>query len=507
MLPTPLLQLLKACLRELQLHKISVVVCFAIVSLAVLVVGLNLPKTYTSKALLFANQDNIIEPLLKDKASVTQVDQAKIATDKIRSRRILEPVARKAGLIDDESSPKLVANVIGRLSAAIEVENSNNNYISLSYSSSSPDICFNVASALVEQFIEYSAESQRQESKEAFLFIDGQVKSYKKQLLNAEKNLKQFRASNRDGSQQSVDGEIQKLRDKIQEMRLDLDELNTRRDFLKGQVRDEGQYVTQRYNDDQKRQRLSDARSKLDDLLLSYTETHPDVVHLREQIKDLKGSISSSEVKSMSSLTSSSDGQNAADPLYDQLRGKLADATVEKKTLEKRLAAHERLLAEQYERAKRVAERQAELSELSRDYSVTKNIYEDMLERKEKARLSMTLDLEGRGVSYKVQEPPIYPTLPQGLRFMHFAMAGPLLGIAIPLGLIFLFIQLDPRIRMSHRLEESLPVPLIGVVPHLIPPIRKRLLSTDIIMLGLVILSVVGVYAGAFVLKMNGALL
>lgn len=504
MLPTPLLQLLKACLRELQLHKVSVVVCFAIVSLAVLVIGLNLPKSYTSKALLFANQDNIIEPLLKDKAAITQVDHAKIAKKKIHSRRILEPVARKADLINDKTRPKRVASVIGKLSGVIEIENSGDNYISLSYSNASPDICFNVASALVEKFIAYSAETQRQESKEAFLFIDSQVKSYKKLLLNAEKNLKQFHASNRDGTQKSVDRDIENLREKIQQMKLDLDELKTRKDFLKGQVHDEGQYVSQRRSNDENRTRLTEARSKLDDLLLSYTETHPDVIHLREQIRDLKAAISSSDVKSISSLVGNSDAQNAADPLYDQLRGKLAEATVEQRTMEKRLAAHEKLLAEQYERAKRVAERQAELSELSRDYSVTKNIYEDMLERKEKARLSMTLDLEGRGVSYKVQEPPIYPTIPEGLRFVHFAMAGPLLGIAIPIGLIFLYIQLDPRIRMSYVLEDRLPVPLIGVVPHLIPPIRKRLLSKDIIMLGLVVLTVVGVYAGVAVSKLNG---
>ncbi len=504
MLPAPLLQLLKACLRELQLHKVSVVLCFATVSLAVLFIGLNLPKTYTSSALLYANQDNIIEPLLKDKAAITQVDHAKDAKDQIHSRRILEPVARKTGMIDENTSPKNVASVIGELSAAIELENSSDNYISLSYSSPSPDKSFNVASALVERFISYSAESQRQESKDAFLFIDSQVKSYKTQLLNAEKNLKLFRASNRDGTQQSVDAEIDKLRDKIQQMKLDLDELKTRKEFLAAQVHDEGQYVAQRYNNDENRERLSKARSKLDGLLLSYTETHPDVVHLREQIEDLKTTISTSKVKSISSLGRNSEGQKAADPLYDQLRGKLADAKVEIRTLEKRLAAYERLLGEQYERAKRVAERQAERSELSRDYSVTKNIYEDMLERKEKARLSMTLDLEGRGVSYKVQEPPIYPTLPKGLRFSHFAMAGPLLGIAIPLGLIFLFIQLDPRIRMSHMLEESLPVPLVGVVPHLIPPMRKRLFSKDIIMLSLVVFAVIGIYAAIAWSKMNG---
>ncbi|MGI9286955.1 MAG: XrtA system polysaccharide chain length determinant, partial [Pseudomonadales bacterium] len=408
------------------------------------------------------------------------------------------------GLIDDKTRSARVASVVRKLSSKVKVVNSRGNYFSLSYSSDDADNCFQVASALVEEFIEHSAESQRTESKEAFLFIDSQVKNYKKQLLNAEENLKQFRSRNRDGTEASVTKRIAGLRENIEQMKLDLDELQTRKQSLQRQLKDEGQYVINRYKNDEYRKRLSQAQSKLDELLLLYTRTHPDVMNLQEQIDELQATVANSEVQGISSLSSGSESQRTTNPLYDELRSKLADVSVEVRTTEKRLAANERRLAGEYERAKRVAERQAELAELSRDYNVTKNIYEDMLDRKEKARLSMTLDLEGRGVSYKVREPPNYPELPKGLRLAHFLLAGPLLGIAIPIGLIFLYIKFDPRIRLSHLLEENLPVPVLGVVPHVVTPFRKRLLSKDFILLSLLLLVVVGVYAGVALVKILG---
>jgi hypothetical protein len=92
-----------------------------------------------------------------------------------------------------------------------------------------------------------------------------------------------------------------------------------------------------------------------------------------------------------------------------------------------------------------------------------------MLERKEKARLSMALDVQGQGLNYKIQEPPVYPTVPVGIRFVHFFVAAPILGVLAPIGLIVAFIILDPRIRFVERVEAALPksVPVLAIIPHI----------------------------------------
>src|SRR5690625_6179297 len=98
--------------------------------------------------------------------------------------------------------------------------------------------------------------------------------------------------------------------------------------------------------------------------------------------------------------------------------------------------------------AELVTANEGELSERTRDYNVTRDVYEEMLQRKESARLSMALDVEGQGVSYQIQDPARYPTNPSGLQFIHFAVVGPFVGIIAPIGLLFLFVD-----RKSTRLN------------------------------------------------------
>ena len=78
----------------------------------------------------------------------------------------------------------------------------------------------------------------------------------------------------------------------------------------------------------------------------------------------------------------------------------------------------------------------------------------------------MTLDLAGKGVTYKVLEPAIFPILPTGLRFLHFAIAGPLVGIIIPLGLLIALVFFDGKIRFSDQLEDLYPGIVLAVIPE-----------------------------------------
>ena len=123
-------------------------------------------------------------------------------------------------------------------------------------------------------------------------------------------------------------------------------------------------------------------------------------------------------------------------------------------------------LAEELEKANRIAARNAELAELTRDYDVTRQLYEEFLERKEKARLSMTLDIEGQGVSYKIQEPAKYPYAPTGLRYAHFVVMGVLFGFIAPIGLVVAYVLLDPRIRFTTGLSD-IGAPVLVDIPRL----------------------------------------
>ncbi|HET8710739.1 MAG TPA: XrtA system polysaccharide chain length determinant [Spongiibacteraceae bacterium] len=388
------------------------------------------------------------------------------------------------------------------MQAAIVVSEAGKNHFRISYKSKDQQKAFSMAAAVVKAFVQDSAQSKRQESREAFLFIDSQVKTYKSQLQEAEDRLKNFKSANPGGSDESTSRRISDLRSSLESLNIELQTARTRRDGLAQQLSRENQSIARKYKSDVYREALAKAQSQLDTLRLSYQETYPDIVALKQQIGDLKSAISRAE----SEPVADADQYTAANPVYQKLKSDLTDAEVTVRTLEMRISSTRKLMGEEHDQSKENAEFQAKLAELTRDYNVTKSIYEDMLERREKARLSMALDVQGQGVTYKIKEPPVYPNRPVGLRFMHFFLAAPLLGVLVPIGLIVAYIQLDPRIRFSERLHNSLPesVPVLAVLPHFQTSFEKSIARSEwinVLIAGLVVLVI---YIAAGVARLSG---
>ena len=105
------------------------------------------------------------------------------------------------------------------------------------------------------------------------------------------------------------------------------------------------------------------------------------------------------------------------------------------------------------------------MSELTRDYEVNRDIYQDLLKRRENARVSMVLDEEQRGLQFRIQDPAILPLRPSGLRLVHFAMGGIVLALVIPFGLLYALVQFDPRIRSARQLERTTGLVALASIP------------------------------------------
>jgi uncharacterized protein involved in exopolysaccharide biosynthesis len=253
--------------------------------------------------------------------------------------------------------------------------------------------------------------------------------------------------------------------------------------------------------------RLAELEAQKNSLLLTYTDDYPDVVSLTYQITDIKKSIketAENKAATKNNLKKQAQDENSIlNPLYQELRSRLSQVKTDIKAKEKRLVAFEKLKNEEFKRRKRIAERGADESELTRDYNVTKKIYEDMLERKEKARLSMTLNIEGQGVTYRIQEPALPPLNPTGLRFLHFVILGPFLGLFAVLGLVVLYTLLDPRIRFPALLTD-IGITTLAVIPHVKTPFTKRVVRSDILICLLAGCVIMLAYVGlAYVSKMG----
>jgi polysaccharide chain length determinant protein (PEP-CTERM system associated) len=483
--------LLIALKSELIRFRVFCVLLFIVVSAAILFVGSQWPKNYTTSAVLYADVTNIIGSLLEGRAQVTEIDRSDQAREIIYTRRVMETVAKKVGLITDTSNADHIERTIRNLRANLVVKSESNKHFRISFTSSDPDLSFEILNLITTVFIEDTARKKREESLSAYNFIDAQVQTYKRQLEMAEQKLKEFSSGNLDGTEATVMSRIAQLRTEIESLRITIDETQSRVTTLQQQLGSEGQYQQSKGQVDTLRQRRQVLSGQLEQLLLSYQEGYPDVISLRAQIAELDAAIGEAQMEG-EVYTNSDTVEN---PLYEELRKQLSVAEVELRAQKRRMQSLIHLQEQEHERAQRVASNQAELSDLTRDYNVTRDVYEEMLQRKESARLSMTLDIEGQGVSYRIQEPATFPLYPSGITFKHFVVIGPILGVLAPFGLLLLYVMLDPHIRSARILQQRIPgVDIVGDIPHYNSPLGERLLRKDIVILAILCCLFMGAY-------------
>ncbi len=508
----PFDQLLKILLRELASHKIKVVVLFCLISLLFLGVGLIWPKKYVSFATIVSDNQNIIQPLLAGAAVPTKVvDKLRISKEILFSQKIMHKLLLVTGYITNDTDPITEELISERIKKNTKVTKVGRTLIRITFQGSDPITVYNVTKTFVDLFVEEGEQVQARESKEAFVFIEKQLQEYHVKLVDAENKLKDLRTKNYDarpGTETVVNEAIAGYRRKINAARLELQEALIKRKSLEDQLSGEAEITTLATRDGQFRTRILNLQSQLDTLRLSYHEEHPDIVRTKRQITDIKQTIIEEEQEKLNAKNEAkSKGELFVDegvllsPLYQQLRSDLSLTKTKVLTLQTRISATKKLMGEEFERLKRIGQTEATLAELTRDYEVNRDMYTSLQTRREKANISMNLGNENTGPSFRVQEPARLPLVPSGMRFMHFLITGLLLGVLIPLGLVYSFVYFDPRVRTYSQIEMKLNIPVLAVIPHICNTAENNTKALTNKYLILIVLLVGAVYISVTTLK------
>lgn len=472
---------------------------FAVVFLMILLLAINWPKMYSSSASIRRDVTSVIEPLLRGAAEMSDATKDDKVPQIINSRRILERVLYRVNPAAENYPPEQKEMAIANLRHSLTVQTSSRDrsVTELSFLASDPETAYTNLSAIVDVFIDDRAAAKQKESYDAHSFISEQVVRYKKRLEEAELRLKEFKSRSVDATEDSVARRISDLTAEIQNLKIAINESEVKIRTTEVQLASETTNLSVRGKLEELRERRDSQTEELDRLRLIYQDSYPDVVALRSQVFELDQRIN--DLATSSGWSGSDD--NSELPLYEELRKQLSTAQVELKTQRRRLAALEDLLAQERELSDEVATNQAELMDLTRDYNVTKKVYEEMLSRKENANLTLALNDEGQGASYKLQEPPVYPLEPAGIPALYIFLVAPVAALAFPMGLVLLYVLYDPRIRSVTRLQAKLPegVPLLSYVPHRGTSLATRLLRKDMLLLVMLALILLGVYVYTFI--------
>jgi capsular polysaccharide biosynthesis protein len=111
-----------------------------------------------------------------------------------------------------------------------------------------------------------------------------------------------------------------------------------------------------------------------------------------------------------------------------------------------------------------VPEIESQLIALNRGYEITRGKYNELLSRREQARLSQNADLTADDIQFKVVDPPRVPLKPTGPNHVLFTTMVTFAGIIAGIGIAFLLSQINPVALTANQLKMISGYPVFGVV-------------------------------------------
>jgi polysaccharide chain length determinant protein (PEP-CTERM system associated) len=209
-------------------------------------------------------------------------------------------------------------------------------------------------------------------------------------------------------------------------------------------------------------ERILELETDLDELLLRFTEKHPDVVSTREQLARLVQR-REEQIEMMRNASGEDTAMLANNPVYQQLSIALNEVDVEIAGLQSQIARERRKVAELQNKIDVIPAIEAQLTELTRDYDQVEATYDELRQLLEEEIIASRKQ-EAAVVNFRLIDPPYVSNRP--VAPMREVILAAVLLFALGAGgaLAWLLHLLKPIFHDVEDLRESTGLPVLGAV-------------------------------------------
>jgi polysaccharide chain length determinant protein (PEP-CTERM system associated) len=461
------------------------------VALAGWAVVFMMPDMYQASARVFVDTRTTLNQVTQGIAVESNVD-----TQILRVRQSLiggpqlEKVARDARVEPRAgATPQMVKEFYDEVRKRIQITGSTTRdsatggvYL-LTYTDRDRKAAIRLVKRLTDAFVDNTTGGKREGSEQAQKFLVDQLREYEGRLAGAEQRLAEFKKTNvglMPGVQGDYFSRLQSEIDQADKAKAALNLASRRRDELQRQLRGEAPVLSGAQPavpgagaSSDIASRIRDTQQKLDEMLLRFTDRHPDVIALRQTLDDLTARQQSQiEALRRGDAGAAAGIGLAANPVYQNIQLQLNQANVEIATLNAEIGDRQRKIGELRERVNTAPEVEAGLSRLNRDYEVTRASYQALLERLEKARLSDQAEQTGI-VRFEIIDPPAASFSPVAPKRSLFLIGILLFALGAGGGLAYLLHLMRAVFSNARQLQTLAGRPVIGWVSKTRPESYK----------------------------------
>ena len=479
--PTLQLPTLRQLVIPLFRHRTAVLVTFAVLAAAVVLVMVLLPRVYQAEMKLLVNRERV-DTIMTSNAQSQGTVPAEISegelygeVELIQSREVIERVVTAIGL--DRFLPERFASepAQARMAAAVEAVRDDltvdpirkTTMIRVAYKSQDPQLAARVLKELSTVYLEKHLAVRRPAG--AYDFFTQQTQRYTEELDTAQRALAAFAQRERVVAP-TTEKEIM-LR-KQNEFESDLDrteatiaDLTRRLDEIERQIRTTPNRQVTQVRDVGNIEMLRGLKNDIlkleierSDMLTKFTSTYPPLVRLEERLAQLR------EAQAGAEQTPLRDETTDQNPTWQWLRNEAARVRTERAALTAKAAALRRTVTDYGTRAARLDRQSVDEAELQRAVKVAEENQTLYRRKQEEARVSDALD-RTRIANVAVAESPVAPQTPNGSRRGLLFVAGMLLAAALSVCMAHLLEVLAPAFHTGDEVTRLLDIPVLATTP------------------------------------------
>jgi polysaccharide chain length determinant protein (PEP-CTERM system associated) len=460
----------------------------------------HMPRLYRSETLIMVVPQRIPDSYVKSTVTAKVEDRLASISDQIQTRSRLERLINDLDLYKEQRATGIMEDVVQRMRLDIGIKPEGKESFRVTYVSGDPRIAQKVTERLGSLYIEENVRDRANLAEDTSQFLTSNLEEAKRRLLEHEKKLEVYRRQYAGQMPTQLPGNLQA----IQNAQLQLQALNE----SSNRARERRLLVERQLIDTQTMpafsvtpggsaepaplttaQQLEAAKARLDVYKLRYTEDHPDMRTLRRVIKDLEAKALEEASKPLNAQTArpASAAEAARQKKLRELQSdldvidhQLTSNQAEETRLKKSMAAYQADVSA-------VPTREAELIELTRDYSTLQATYASLLEKQEASKLAANLERRQIGEQFKVLDPASLPERPYNQSKRIGVVAGGLIGgLLLGLALVGFLEFRDSSFRTEEELHRVLTVPVLALIPIVMSDreqkeSRRRMLAAHLI--------------------------
>jgi polysaccharide chain length determinant protein (PEP-CTERM system associated) len=453
-----------------------------------------LPAVYRSETVILVEQQKIPEQYVVPNVADLQ-DRLQSMTQQILSRtrllQVIEDFDLYSTLRGHITEDELVERMRNKDIQVDSVESPNHHgdltAFKVAYLSKDPALAQKVTTKLTSLFIDENLQARQEQSEQTTKFLDAQLDDARRGLANQEAKVKEFKSQYLGQLPEQLQSNVQILAGLQAQLEQQTDLLGKAKqqsvylETLQAQWRSLETNLRLGNTADAAvppalQQDLTQLRAQLADLRSHYTDRHPDVRKLKDQIaktEKLKQQAEAqiAEASSSPSADATTPPNNPVDlqalSLRMDVESQVKANKVEIVNRQRAIEELQRRVEEYQSRLNLTPVREQQLAGLTRDYEQSQKNYEQLLAKRNQSEMATDLEKRQQGQQFRVLDPPNLPQKPYSPNRLELNLIGLAAGLFVGAFLLVGVEIVNDNIYSEEELTPILSAPVLTEIPRL----------------------------------------